>query len=66
VLFIGHSAKKTLPSAALGKDLRSVKVLFTERGTLGTATHSAKIALPSVKHSAKMALGKGPLAVVYN
>jgi hypothetical protein len=66
VLFIGHSAKKTLPSAALGKDLRSVKVLFTECGTLGTARHSAKIALPRVKHSAKMALGKGPLAAVYS
>jgi hypothetical protein len=47
-----------LPSAfyrALGKDLRSVKVLFTECGTLGTA-----------RHSAKMALGKGPLAAVYS
>jgi hypothetical protein len=32
VLFIGHSAKKTLPSAALGKVLRSVKSLFTESG----------------------------------
>jgi hypothetical protein len=66
VLFIGHSAKKTLPSAALGKDLRSVKVLFTECGTIGTARHSAKIDLPRVKHSAKMTLGKGPLAGVYS
>jgi hypothetical protein len=62
VLFIGHSAKPSLPSAALGKVLRSVNSLFTECRTLGTSKHSAKTALPSVKHSANMALGKGPLA----
>jgi hypothetical protein len=66
VLFIGHSAKKTLPSAALGKVLRSVKSLFTECRTLGTAKHSAKTALPSGKHSAKTALGKGLLAAFYS
>jgi hypothetical protein len=66
VLFIEHSAKTTLPSAALGKVLRSVKILFTECRTLGTAKHSTKTALPRVKHSAKMALGKGPLAAVYS
>jgi hypothetical protein len=66
VLFIGHSAKPTLPRAALDKVLRSVKILFTECRTLGTAKHSAKTALPRVKHSAKMALGKGPLAAVYS
>jgi hypothetical protein len=66
VLFIGHSAKTTLPSAALGKVLCSVKILFTKRRTLGTAKHSAKTALPRVKDSAKMALGKGPLAAVYS
>jgi hypothetical protein len=66
VLFIGHSAKTPLPSAALGKVLHSVKILFTECRTLGTAKHSAKTALPRVKHSAKMALGKGPLAAVYS
>jgi hypothetical protein len=66
VLFIGHSAKKTLPRAALGKVLRSVKSLFTECGTLGTEKHSANTALPSGKHSAKMSLGKGPLAAVYS
>jgi hypothetical protein len=66
VLFIGHSAKKTLPSAALGKVLRSVKSLFTECMTLGAAKHSAKTALPRVEHSAKMTLGKGSLAVVYS
>ena len=66
MLFIGQSAKKTLPSAALGKVLRSIKSLFTECGTLGTEEHSAKTALPSGKHSAKMALGKGPLAAVYS
>jgi hypothetical protein len=65
VLFIAHSAKKTLPSAALGKVLHSVKTLFTECSTLGIEKHSAKTALPSGKHSAKMALGKGPLAAVY-
>jgi hypothetical protein len=32
VLFIGHSAKTTLPSAALGKVLRSVTRQFTECG----------------------------------
>jgi hypothetical protein len=64
--FIGHSAKPTLPSAALGKVLRSIKSLFTECRTLGTAKHSAKTALPSVKHSTNMALSKGPLAAVYN
>jgi hypothetical protein len=62
VLFIGHSAKPSLPRAALGKLLRSVNSLFTDCRTLGTAKHSAKTALPSVKHSANMALGKGPLA----
>jgi hypothetical protein len=46
--------------------LRSVKILFTECRALGTAKHSAKTVLPSVKHSANMALGKGPLAAVYN
>jgi hypothetical protein len=66
VLFIGHSAKSTLPRAALGRVLRSVKILFTECRALGTAKHSAKTVLPSVKHSANMALGKGPLAAVYN
>jgi hypothetical protein len=51
---------------ALGKVLRSVKNLFTECRTLGTAKHSAKSSLASVKHSAKKALGKGPLATVYS
>jgi hypothetical protein len=66
VLFIGHSAKTPLSSAALGKVLHSVKIWFTECRILGTAKHSAKTALPRVKHSAKMALGKGPLAAVYS
>jgi hypothetical protein len=66
VLFIGHSAKTRLPSAALGKVLHLVKIFFTECRTLGTTKHSAKTALPRVKHSAKMALGKGPLAAVYS
>jgi hypothetical protein len=63
-VFIGHSAKKTLLRATLGKVLRSVKSLFTECRTLGTAKHSAKTPLPSVKHSAKTALDKGPLAAI--
>jgi hypothetical protein len=66
VLFIGHSANKTLPRAALGKVLRSVKSLFTECRTLGTTQHSAKTSLSRVKHSAKTTLGKGPLAAVYS
>jgi hypothetical protein len=65
MLFIEHSTKKTLPSAALGKVLCSVKSLFTECRTLGIEKHSAKTALPRDKHSAKMALDKGPLAAVY-
>jgi hypothetical protein len=64
VLFIGHSANKPLLRAALGKVLLSVKSSFTECGTLGTETHSAKTYLPSGKHSAKVALGKGPSAAV--
>jgi hypothetical protein len=54
----------SLPSAALGKVLRSVTRQFTECRTLGTAKHSAKSTLPRGKHSAKTALGKGPLAAV--
>jgi hypothetical protein len=66
VLFIGHWETPTLPSAALGKVLRSVKILFTECETLGIAQHSTKTALPRVKHSAKTTLGKGSLAAVYS
>jgi hypothetical protein len=64
VPFVGHSAKKALPSAALGKARLSAKRLFTECWTLGTGRHSAKTSLPSVKHSAKGALGKGPSTAV--
>jgi hypothetical protein len=60
VPFVGHSAKKSLPSAALGKVWLSVTRLFIERRTLGTGQHSAKTCLSSVKHSAKKALEKGP------
>jgi hypothetical protein len=66
VLFVGHSVKKPLPSPALGKVLLSVTITFAESRTLGTEIHSAEISLPSVKHSAKAALGKGPSAVVYS
>jgi hypothetical protein len=64
VPFLGHSAKMALPRAALGKVRLSVTSLFTECRTLVTGPHSAKTCLPSVKHSAKGALGKGPSAAV--
>jgi hypothetical protein len=64
VPFIGHSAKKALPRAALGKVRLLTKSFFTECWTLGTGPHSAKTSLPSVKRSAKGALGKGPSAAV--
>jgi hypothetical protein len=53
VFFVGHSAKKSLPRAALGKVLLSVTTAFAESRTLTTGIHSAKISLPSAKHSAK-------------
>jgi hypothetical protein len=59
-----HSAKKALPRAALGKVRLSATSLFTECWTLGTGPHSAKTRLPSVKHSAKGALGKGPSVAI--
>jgi hypothetical protein len=64
VPFVGHSAKKALPKAALGKVRLSAQRLFTECWTLGRGQHSAKTGLPSVKHSAKEALGKKPSAAV--
>jgi hypothetical protein len=64
VPFVGHSAKKALPRAALGNVKLSAKSLFTECWALGTGPHSAKTRLPSVKHSAKGALGKEPSAAV--
>jgi hypothetical protein len=64
VPFVGHSTKKDLPSAALGKARLSATRLFTECWTLGTERHSAKTSLPSVKHSAQGALGKGPSTAV--
>jgi hypothetical protein len=66
VLFVGHSAKKHLLSAALGKVLFSVTNSFAESRTLGKELHSTKISLSSAKHSAKAALGKGPSAAIYN
>jgi hypothetical protein len=42
VLFIGHSAKKPLPSAALDKVLLLVMTAFAESRTLGTGIHSMK------------------------
>jgi hypothetical protein len=45
-----------LPSAfcpALGKVMLLVITTFDESSTLGTGIHSAKISLPSAKHSAK-------------
>jgi hypothetical protein len=52
VLFVEHSTKKYLPSAALGKVLLSIMTVFTESRALGTEIHSAKKPLPSDKHSA--------------
>jgi hypothetical protein len=49
--FVGHSAKKSLPRAVLGKVLLSVMTTFTESRNLGIERHSAKISLPSAKHS---------------
>jgi hypothetical protein len=66
MLFVGHSTKKPLSSAALGKVLLSVTIAFAESRTLGTEIHSVKMSLPSAKHSAKAALGKGPSAAVYS
>jgi hypothetical protein len=57
----------SLPSAfcrALGKVLHSVTISFTECRTLDTEIHSVKTSLPSGKHSAKVALGKGSSAAV--
>jgi hypothetical protein len=64
VSFVGHSANKALPRAALDKVRLSATSLFTECWTLGTGPHSSKTRLPSVKHSAKVAIGKGPSAAV--
>jgi hypothetical protein len=64
MLFIGHSVKKLLSSVALGKVPLSVNNAFTESRTFGIEIHSAKISLPRVKHSAKVALGKGSSAAV--
>ena len=64
VTFVGHSVKNALLRAALGTIRLSVTSWFTECRTLGIGPHSAKICLPSVKHSAKKALGKGPSAAV--
>jgi hypothetical protein len=53
VLFIGHSTKKSLSSAALDKVMLPVMTTFTESRTISTQRHSAKTSLPSAKHSAK-------------
>jgi hypothetical protein len=64
VPFVGHSAKEALPKATLGELLLSVTSWFAECRTLGTGELSAKPCLPSVKHSAQVALGKGSSAAV--
>jgi hypothetical protein len=64
VPFVGHSAKAALSRAALGEFLLSITSWFTECRTLDTEELSAKTCLLSVKHSAKVALGKGPSAAV--
>jgi hypothetical protein len=40
--FCRASGKEALPSAAPGKVLLSVRMVFAESKTLGTGTHSAK------------------------
>jgi hypothetical protein len=52
VLFVGHSAKKSLTSAILGQVLLSVMTVFTKSRTLGIEIHSAKKPVPSAKYSA--------------
>jgi hypothetical protein len=52
VLFVGHSAKKSFSSAALGKVLLSVTTMFTKSRTLDIDRHSTKTSLSSVKRSA--------------
>jgi hypothetical protein len=42
VFFVGHSAKTSLPSAALSKVSLSVTIAFAESGTLGTGRHSVQ------------------------
>jgi hypothetical protein len=64
VPFVGYSAKEALPRAALGEVLLSVTSWFTECRTLGTGKLSAKTCLSSIKHSTKVALGKGSPAAV--
>jgi hypothetical protein len=59
-----YRVPNNLPSATLHKLRLSVTSLFTECRTLGTCLHSAKTCVPSVKHSANKALGKGPSAAV--
>jgi hypothetical protein len=59
VLFIGHSAKQTLPSAALGKVLRSVKSWFTECRTLGKDCFAERQALD--KHGSRQRAVSGRL-----
>jgi hypothetical protein len=64
VLFVGHSAKKPLPSAAFSKVPLSVTTLFAESRTLDTGIHSANIfcRVPNTRRWA--ALGKGSSAAI--
>jgi hypothetical protein len=64
LLFVGHSAKKPLPSVELGKVLLSANVVVTESRTLGTEIHSAKISLSSATHSTKGDSRQRPSAAV--
>jgi hypothetical protein len=66
VLFIGHATKKYLPSVALGKVLLSVTTTFTGSRTLDTERHSAKLSLPSAKHSVNDDARQRSSAVVYS
>jgi hypothetical protein len=66
VLFVRHSAKTSLSTAALGKITLSITTMFTESRTLDIDRHSVKKSLSSVNVRRKTTLGKWPLAVVYS
>jgi hypothetical protein len=53
VYFIGHSVKQALPSATFGEERHPAQTHFVEHQTLGIIQSSAKVSLPSVKHSTK-------------
>jgi hypothetical protein len=66
VLFVGHSAKKPLSSATLGKVLLSVTIAFMRAG-LSAQKYTRQWCLSQVPNTRRtVALGKGPSAAVYS